>query len=46
MSTAPLFEVQPDRVHVIVDGRIVRSGGQERSTHLEAEGDERFGDGA
>jgi len=38
-----LDELQPDRVHVIVDGRIVESGGPELSTRLEAEGYERFG---
>ena len=30
--------VQPDVVHVMVDGRIVRSGGPELARHLEAEG--------
>ena len=37
-----LDELQPDRVHVIVDGRIVESGGPELSARLEAEGYERF----
>jgi Fe-S cluster assembly ATP-binding protein len=37
-----LDELRPDRVHVIVDGRIVESGGPELSTRLEAEGYERF----
>ncbi|MEM7142404.1 MAG: Fe-S cluster assembly ATPase SufC [Actinomycetota bacterium] len=37
-----LDELQPDRVHVIVDGRIVESGGPELSAALEAEGYERF----
>jgi Fe-S cluster assembly ATPase SufC len=46
MSTAPLFAVQPDRMHVIGDGRVVPSGGPELSTRLDAEGDERFGGGA
>jgi len=39
----PLHELQSDRVHVIVDGRIVESGGPELSSRLEAEGYERFG---
>lgn len=38
-----LDELQPDRVHVIVDGRIVESGGPELSSRLESEGYERFG---
>jgi Fe-S cluster assembly ATP-binding protein len=33
-----LDELQPDRVHIIVDGRIVESGGLELSARLEAEG--------
>ncbi len=37
-----LDELKPDRVHVIVDGRIVESGGPELSTRLEAEGYVRF----
>lgn len=37
-----LDELQPDRVHVIVDGRIVESGGPELAATLEAEGYERF----
>jgi Fe-S cluster assembly ATP-binding protein len=37
-----LEELQPDRVHVIVDGRIVESGGPELAATLEAEGYERF----
>jgi Fe-S cluster assembly ATP-binding protein len=37
-----LDELKPDRVHVIVDGRIVESGGPELSARLEAEGYERF----
>jgi len=37
-----LDELQPDRVHVIIDGRIVESGGPELSARLEAEGYERF----
>ena len=38
-----LDELQPDRVHVIVDGRIVESGGPELSERLEREGYERYG---
>jgi Fe-S cluster assembly ATP-binding protein len=30
--------IEPDRVHVMVDGRIVRSGGPEVAHQLEAEG--------
>jgi Fe-S cluster assembly ATP-binding protein len=30
--------MQPDRVHVMLDGRIVKSGGPEIATELEAEG--------
>ncbi|MBA2371301.1 MAG: Fe-S cluster assembly ATPase SufC [Candidatus Limnocylindria bacterium] len=30
--------VQPDRVHVLVDGRIVRTGGRELAAELEAKG--------
>jgi Fe-S cluster assembly ATP-binding protein len=30
--------IRPDKVHVIVSGRIVRSGGAELSHELEAEG--------
>jgi Fe-S cluster assembly ATP-binding protein len=33
-----LDEVQPDRVHVMIDGRIVESGGPELSERLELEG--------
>jgi len=33
-----LDELKPDAVHVIVDGRIVESGGPELSRRLEAEG--------
>ena len=39
-----LDELKPDHVHVIVDGRIVESGGPELSNRLEAEGYERFED--
>ena len=38
-----LDELQPDQVHVIVDGRIVESGGPELSRRLGAEGYERLG---
>ena len=38
-----LSELQPDHVHVIVDGRIVESGGPELAVRLEAEGYERYG---
>jgi Fe-S cluster assembly ATP-binding protein len=30
--------VQPDHVHVLVDGRIVRSGGRDLAAELEAKG--------
>jgi len=33
-----LDELHPDRVHIIIDGRIVESGGPELSARLEAEG--------
>ena len=35
--------LQPDRVHVILDGRIVESGGPELADRLEREGYERYG---
>ena len=38
-----LTELTPDRVHVIVDGRIVASGGLEIAEQLEQEGYEPFG---
>jgi Fe-S cluster assembly ATP-binding protein len=38
-----LDELQPDQVHVIIDGRIVESGGPELAKQLEKEGYERFG---
>ncbi len=38
-----LTELQPDHVHVIIDGRIVESGGPELADRLEREGYERFG---
>jgi len=33
-----LDELRPDRVHVMIDGRIVESGGLEIAARLEAEG--------
>ncbi len=38
-----LRELHPDRVHVLVDGRIVDSGGPELAERLEHEGYERYG---
>ena len=38
-----LSELEPDRVHVLIDGRIVESGGPELAQRLEHEGYERFG---
>jgi Fe-S cluster assembly ATP-binding protein len=40
--TRILRYIQPDFVHVFVDGRIVEEGGQELAERLEAEGYERF----
>lgn len=37
-----LSELRPDHVHILVDGRIVTSGGPELALQLEAEGYERF----
>ena len=37
-----LTELQPDHVHILVDGRIVESGGPELAEWLEREGYERF----
>ena len=37
-----LSELNPDYVHILVDGRIVESGGPELATRLENEGYERF----
>jgi len=34
--------IQPDHVHVLIDGRIVRSGGRELALELEAEGYDKF----
>ena len=36
-------ELRPDRVHILVGGRIVAEGGDELATELEAEGYARFG---
>jgi Fe-S cluster assembly ATP-binding protein len=33
-----LDELQPDRVHILVDGRIAESGGPDLAKRLEAEG--------
>ena len=38
--------IVPDRVHVLADGRIVKSGGKELALELEARGYEWVGDGA
>lgn len=38
--------IRPDRVHVLVDGRIVESGGPELALRLEAEGYDRYGKAA
>ena len=38
-----LSELQPDRVHILVDGRIVAEGGDELAAELEADGYARFG---
>jgi Fe-S cluster assembly ATP-binding protein len=37
-----LTELQPDHVHILVNGRIVESGGPELAEQLEREGYERF----
>ncbi len=37
-----LDEIRPDRVHILVDGRIVQSGGMELVTQLERDGYEAF----
>jgi Fe-S cluster assembly ATP-binding protein len=39
-----LDELQPDHVHILVDGRIVASGGMELAEQLEREGYESFRD--
>jgi Fe-S cluster assembly ATP-binding protein len=33
-----LSELQPDRVHILIDGRLVDSGGPELASRLEEEG--------
>ena len=38
-----LSELKPDRVHVLIDGRIVESGGPELAERLEAKGYEGYG---
>jgi Fe-S cluster assembly ATP-binding protein len=40
--TRILRYIEPDFVHVFVDGRIVEEGGRELADRLEAEGYERF----
>jgi Fe-S cluster assembly ATP-binding protein len=40
--TRILRYIQPDFVHVFVDGRIVEEGGRELADQLEAEGYERY----
>ena len=37
-----LDELQPDHVHIMVNGRIVRSGGMELAAQLERDGYEAF----
>ena len=37
-----LDEVAPDHVHIMVDGRIVASGGMELAAQLESDGYEAF----
>ena len=37
-----LTELEPDHIHILVDGRIVESGGPELAEELEREGYERF----
>jgi len=39
-----LNELRPDRVHVMLDGRVVRSGGRELADELEAQGYEGIAD--
>jgi len=41
-----LDHIRPDRVHVLVDGRIVESGGPELALDLEARGYDRYGKAA
>jgi Fe-S cluster assembly ATP-binding protein len=38
-----LSHIVPDRVHVLIDGRVVESGGKHLAERLEAEGYERYG---
>ena len=38
-----LTELQPDRVHILISGQIVESGGPELAMQLESDGYERFG---
>ncbi len=38
-----LTELQPDRVHILINGQIVESGGPELAMQLESAGYERFG---
>ena len=38
-----LTELQPDRVHILINGQIVESGGPELAMQLESDGYERFG---
>ena len=38
--------IVPDRIHVLVDGKIARSGGKEIAHELEAEGYAEFREGA
>ena len=40
-----LQELQPDFVHVLIDGRIVKSGGPELAQQLESEGYDAFKEG-
>jgi len=40
-----LTELKPDRVHVLIDGKVAESGGPELAERLEREGYERFGVG-
>ena len=41
-----LNELQPDHVHILIDGRIVASGGMELAEKLEADGYESFRTGS
>jgi Fe-S cluster assembly ATP-binding protein len=41
-----LDHIKPDRVHVFVDGKIVKSGGPELADELEAHGYEEYGEAA